>query len=101
MSSDMPFRDTDAVLHEENFRDCSIGSWFSAEGHDTKAFLHESGHAVFNMADEYDGNTNYFEPNNEPNGAIALASQLYATRNANHARPTVIKTSDAATTAAE
>lgn len=67
VSSNMAFRDADAVLHEETFRDCSIGSRFSAEGHDTKAFLHESGHGVFNMADEYDGDTSYFEPANEPN----------------------------------
>lgn len=67
VSSNMPFRDADAVLHVEQFRDCSKGSRFSAEGYDTKAFLHESGHGVFNLADEYDGDTYYFEPANEPN----------------------------------
>jgi hypothetical protein len=67
VSSDMPFRDADAVLHVEDFRDCSVGSRFSAEGGRTKAFLHESGHAVFGMADEYDGDTSYWEPANEPN----------------------------------
>ncbi|MBA1145772.1 hypothetical protein H0Z60_01745 [Ectothiorhodospiraceae bacterium WFHF3C12] len=67
ISSNMPFRDADAVLHVQTFGDCSKGSRFTAEGHDTKAFLHESGHGVFNMADEYDGPTYYFEPDNEPN----------------------------------
>ena len=64
-----PLRDDDAVLHTTNFGDCTnLGlTHYSAEGHDTKAFLHESGHAVFGLADEYDGPTAYFEPANEPN----------------------------------
>lgn len=67
---DMPWRDDDAVLHTTNIGDCTnIGlSHFSAEGHNTKAFLHESGHGVFGLADEYDGcGTYYFEPASEPN----------------------------------
>ncbi len=68
--TDMPWRDDDAVLHTTNLADCTnIGlTHFSAEGHNTKAFLHESGHAVFGLADEYDGcSTYYFEPADEPN----------------------------------
>ena len=46
---DMPCRDDDAVLH-------------------TKAFLHEIRHAVFGLADEYDGvGADYFECPEEPN----------------------------------
>lgn len=58
---DMPWRDDDAVLHVGNFQDCTNAglSHFSAEGSNTKAFLHESGHAVFGLGDEYDGPTNY------------------------------------------
>ena len=61
VASDMPWRDDDAVLHVGNFQDCTNSglSRFSAEGSDTKAFLHESGHAVFGLGDEYDGPTNY------------------------------------------
>jgi hypothetical protein len=60
-NTDMPWRDDDAVLHFTNFQDCTnVGlSHFSAEGSNTKAFLHESGHAVFGLGDEYDGPTNY------------------------------------------
>lgn len=60
-STDMPWRDDDAVLHFTNFQDCTNAglSHFSAEGSNTKAFLHESGHAVFGLGDEYDGPTNY------------------------------------------
>ena len=59
--TDMPWRDDDAVLHFANFQDCTNAglSHFSAEGSNTKAFLHESGHAIFGLGDEYDGPTNY------------------------------------------
>lgn len=66
-SNHLPFADAHAVLHVNTFGDCSNGNTFTAEGHDTKAFLHESGHGVFGMADEYDGNTSYFQSANEPN----------------------------------
>lgn len=67
--TDIPWRDDDAVLHAADFQDCTnLGlNHFTAEGHNTKAFLHESGHAVFGLADEYDGPTAYFEPAIEPN----------------------------------
>ncbi len=67
-NTDMPWRDADAVLHTVNLGDCTNGSHFSAEGNNTKAFLHESGHGVFGLADEYDGcYTFFFEPSPEPN----------------------------------
>ncbi len=67
IATDATYRDVDAVLHVADLRDCAVGSRFSAEGGPTKAFLHESGHAVFGMADEYDGDTSYWEPAVEPN----------------------------------
>ena len=69
IDADMPWRDADAVLHVGNLSDCTNLSLsrFSAEGGNTKAFLHESGHGVFDLADEYDGTTYYFQPFNEPN----------------------------------
>jgi len=68
-NTDMPWRDDDGVLHWETFRDCTNGglTHFSAEGSNTKAFLHEAGHAVFGLGDEYCGDTSYFQPANEPN----------------------------------
>jgi hypothetical protein len=67
--TDMPWRDDDAILHVANFQDCTnLGlTHFTAEGSNTKAFLHESGHAVLGMADEYDGPTSYFQPPDQPN----------------------------------
>jgi hypothetical protein len=69
-ATDMPWRDADAILHTADFGDCTIGSHFTAEGQNTKAFLHESGHGVYGLADEYDDwdcSTYYFQPANEPN----------------------------------
>lgn len=67
--TDIPWRDDDAVLHTAEFGDCTNAglSHFTAEGWNTKAFLHESGHGVFGMADEYNGPTGYFQPASEPN----------------------------------
>jgi len=53
------FCDAFAVLHVANFRDCTVGLRFSAEGGETKAFIHESGHALYGLADEYEGDTSY------------------------------------------
>ena len=53
------FGDIDAVLHTANFGDCTSGKHFSAEGHNTKAFLHETAHALIDLGDEYDGDTCY------------------------------------------
>lgn len=67
--TDIPWREVDAILHTTNLQDCTNAglSHFTAEGQNTKAFLHESGHAVLGLSDEYDGPTGYFQPANEPN----------------------------------
>jgi hypothetical protein len=56
-----------AILHEDNFRDCSSNGVFTAEGDETQAFIHESGHAIFGLADEYEGTTSYFFAAPHPN----------------------------------
>jgi hypothetical protein len=59
---DISWREFDAVLHTAELGDCTdiVRHSFSAEGHNTKAFLHESGHAVFGLADEYDAVPNCY-----------------------------------------
>lgn len=65
---DMSWRDADVILHVADFQDCTTDNHFTAEGSNTKAFLNESGHGVFGLADEYDRcNTLYFQPAHEPN----------------------------------
>ncbi|MGH0034159.1 MAG: hypothetical protein ACQGVK_03940 [Myxococcota bacterium] len=59
--------DAFVVLHNDTFRDCTLGDNFSAEGSETKSFIHEAGHALYGLADEYEGDTSYFQPNVFPN----------------------------------
>jgi len=58
-ASEITFSDVDAVLHVNAKSDCTSGTHFSAEGSDTKAFLHEAAHALIDLGDEYSGITCY------------------------------------------
>eukprot|EP00977_Amphora_coffeiformis_P028254 scaffold34917_cov166-Amphora_coffeaeformis.AAC.2 len=49
-----PFADAVAVVHSETYQDCCSGSVFSTEGDIIQSFIHEAGHAVFGLSDEYD-----------------------------------------------
>lgn len=68
-ATDAPWATDHGILHVANFGDCTSGfERFSAEGTtNTQAFLHELSHSVYELADEYDGFTFYFEAANEPN----------------------------------
>jgi hypothetical protein len=72
------FADAFAVLHTDEFGDACTRNRpyiYSAEGPLTfskNSFIHESGHGIFELADEYDCiaynmDTKYFEPNPKPN----------------------------------
>jgi probable HAF family extracellular repeat protein len=59
-----------AIVHIESCRDYSHDRVFSAENTSIGTFLHESGHAVFGLADEYNDRhcgTHYFLPDPYPN----------------------------------
>jgi len=72
---DCPFADVIVVFHTSTFGDCSsVGNRpniLSAEGPIGRSFIHESGHGMFGLADEYDAGprcyTSYFQPNPNPN----------------------------------
>jgi hypothetical protein len=49
-----PFADAVAVLHSEEYGDCSSNGIFSSEADIIRSFIHEAGHAVLGVADEYD-----------------------------------------------
>lgn len=53
-----PFADAVVVLHTTSFTDCSRSSGgvgvFSGEGPTDRSFIHEAGHGVFGLKDEYD-----------------------------------------------
>lgn len=64
------FADAYVIFHTTVFGDStSMGrpSIYGAEGPVGRSFIHESGHGIFGVADEYDGNTYYFTPNPYPN----------------------------------
>ncbi len=42
-------------MHENEFRDHTIGTLFSTEQQNRGTMLHEAGHALFGLADEYRG----------------------------------------------
>jgi hypothetical protein len=69
-----PFGDAYNILHTDTFGDWML--WgppvsFSAEGAVGRSFIHEAGHGIFGLADEYDDApgciTARFEPNPMPN----------------------------------
>ncbi len=67
-----PQFDQGAIIHMASCRDFSRGDTFSSEFDSYGTFLHESGHGVFGLADEYDDSpsecgTYYFEPSPYPN----------------------------------
>jgi hypothetical protein len=69
-----PFADAYCILHTTSFGDWM--EWgppvkFSAEGEVGRSFIHEAGHGIFGLADEYDDapdcRTGRFEPDPMPN----------------------------------
>ena len=75
--TDAPFYDTAAILSKV---DCgcanSLGppSKFISTGDEANIVIHESGHAVFGLVDEYCGRTHYEQNDPEPNVWSSLAS---------------------------
>lgn len=65
------FADAYVLFHTTTFGDStSMGtpSIYGAEGPVGRSFIHESGHGIFGLADEYDGcGTFYFQPDPMPN----------------------------------
>ncbi|MDY7225675.1 hypothetical protein [Hyalangium rubrum] len=47
------FGDALVLLHQAELRDCRAGKWMSSEIQYDKSILHESGHVLFNLQDEY------------------------------------------------
>ncbi|MBI4321997.1 MAG: carboxypeptidase regulatory-like domain-containing protein [Chloroflexi bacterium] len=72
LEKDCAFADAFVVFHNEEINDSSsVGrrpNIYSAEGPIGRSFIHESGHGLFGLADEYSGSTTtYFQPNPHAN----------------------------------
>jgi hypothetical protein len=68
---DFPWVDSAAILHAVDNSGCANGlgppSWFKAPFGNLLSILHESGHATFDLVDEYCGNIHYEENSPSPN----------------------------------
>jgi len=67
-----PFADAVFILHTDNKQDCTSGRALggvvmSAEGGSHYSFLHEMGHGIFDLVDEYCGDTSYEQNDPLPN----------------------------------
>lgn len=75
------FADSIAVLHRNDFRDWSSSGCsrrvFTSEPVSYRTFVHESGHSVFGLADEYCCDGGYWEAGTNPN----IFSSLSGCRN--------------------
>ncbi|NYZ73847.1 fibronectin type III domain-containing protein [Candidatus Micrarchaeota archaeon] len=61
LSTSCPFSNMVAIVHKTPFRDCSSGGVFSTESDGYNVVVHESGHSVFGLADEYCCDGGYWE----------------------------------------
>lgn len=59
--------DSIAILHRANLRDCKSGGMFSSEIDYDKTLVHETGHALFNLMDEYCCDSTYAQQSCVPN----------------------------------
>lgn len=78
---DYAFVEAGMILHKRALRDCAIPAQriFSSEYHEYRTVLHEAGHAVFGLTDEYSDNISYGQNNPYPNvyaGASACSSDI-------------------------
>jgi len=56
------FYDGAAMIHTDSHRDFASGKLFSSEYYNFGTILHEFGHSIFGLADEYCCDSYYFEP---------------------------------------
>jgi hypothetical protein len=66
--------DSVAILHQTNLRDCNSGDRFSSEINYDKTLIHESGHALFGLQDEYCCDSSYAQQSCQPNIYSSLAN---------------------------
>jgi hypothetical protein len=66
--------DSVAILHQTNLRDCKSGDRFSSEINYDKTLVHETGHALFDVKDEYCCDSSYSQQACVPNLYSSLAN---------------------------
>lgn len=66
--------DAVAILHQADLRDCKSGGMFSSEIDYDKTLIHETGHALFDLKDEYCCDSSYSQQACYPNLYASLAA---------------------------
>jgi hypothetical protein len=66
-NAQLAFAEGRCLMHRLSFQDFANGGIFSTEQENRGTVMHESGHALFRLADEYCGTTTYFAEPNSPN----------------------------------
>lgn len=82
--SNLSFAEGKVLMHQQNLRDYASGGLFSTEMQNRGTILHECGHALFGLADEYCGGS-HWQSTDFPNNWSSLA-------NAQAAAPSLGKT---------
>jgi len=67
LKTECSFYDAAAIIHTDSHRDFRSGKKLSSEYDSNGTFVHESGHAIFNVADEYCCDSRYWKPSPFPN----------------------------------
>jgi hypothetical protein len=76
-AADLSFAEGRVLLHQTNLRDYASGGYYSSEMQNRGTVLHESGHGLFGLADEYEGGAHWEAdpyPNNWDSSAEASAA---------------------------
>lgn len=70
--ANISFAEAKVLMHRLNLRDYATGGLFSTEQQNRGTMMHEGGHSLFDLADEYAGGSHWQEPIN-PNNWDTLA----------------------------
>lgn len=76
-NANLLFAEGRVLMHQNNLRDYASGGLYSTEMQNRGTIMHESGHGLYDLADEYGGGVHWEEgdfPNNWPNLASAQAA---------------------------
>ncbi|TGV01545.1 carboxypeptidase M32 [Flavivirga rizhaonensis] len=79
-NANLAFAEGRVLMHENNLRDYASGGLFSTEMQNRGTIMHESGHALYDLADEY-GSGVHWEETNYPNNWPTLANAQAAGNN--------------------
>ncbi len=88
-TAEMSFAEIRVLMHQNLLRDYSTGSMFSTEMDRPQTFIHEAGHGMFGLADEYCGGAHWQAaelPNNWSTLAAAQADAPSRRKTASDAR---------------